>query len=64
MNDGVEPAEYFLNFSNPPDAILAAIDVMAVGCLSRLVEKGILIPDDMAIFGFDNISIAKDSNRA
>ena len=34
---------------------------MAVGCLSGLVEKGILIPDDMAIFGFDNISIARDS---
>ncbi|MBL4887136.1 MAG: substrate-binding domain-containing protein, partial [Flavobacteriaceae bacterium] len=40
---------------------LAATDVMAVGCLNRLKEKGISIPKDMAIFGFDNIEVAKKS---
>jgi LacI family transcriptional regulator len=42
-----------------PDAIFAANDMMAVGCLSALREAGLRVPEDMALAGFDDIPIAR-----
>ena len=41
------------------DAIFAGNDVMAVGCQAALVEAGLVIPDDIAVAGFDDIPIAR-----
>jgi LacI family transcriptional regulator len=38
-----------------PDAIFSANDAMAIGCLRFLKEKGIKVPDEIAIIGFDDI---------
>ncbi len=37
------------------DAIFAASDLMAIGAMKALIEKGLKIPNDIAIGGFDNI---------
>lgn len=42
-----------------PDAIFAANDMMALGCLFALNEQGIKVPDDVALAGFDDIPIAR-----
>lgn len=42
-----------------PDAVFAANDMMAVGCLEALAEAGIAVPGDMAVAGFDDIPIAR-----
>jgi len=42
-----------------PDAIFAANDMMAVGCLFALTEAGLRVPDDVALAGFDDIPIAR-----
>lgn len=42
-----------------PDAIFAANDMMAVGCLLALREAGIRVPEDMALTGFDDIPLAR-----
>ncbi len=47
-----------LNF----DALLAANDMMAFGAMSALTEAGISIPDDVKIFGYDNIFQARMSD--
>jgi LacI family transcriptional regulator len=43
------------------DAILAANDVMAIGALAALRERGIRVPDDVAVAGFDDIAAARDA---
>lgn len=42
-----------------PQAIFAANDMMAIGCLFALGEQGINVPDDIALTGFDDIPIAR-----
>ncbi|MGH8133681.1 MAG: substrate-binding domain-containing protein, partial [Steroidobacteraceae bacterium] len=42
-----------------PEAIFAANDMMAVGCLVALREAGIRVPQDMALTGFDDIPLAR-----
>jgi LacI family transcriptional regulator len=42
-----------------PDAVFAANDMMAVGCLAALAEAGLRVPDDVAVAGFDDIPIAR-----
>ena len=41
-----------------PDGILAINDMMAMGVIGRLKSKGIRIPEDVSVAGFDDISIA------
>jgi LacI family transcriptional regulator len=42
-----------------PDAVFAANDMMAIGCLFALREAGLRVPADMALAGFDDIPIAR-----
>lgn len=42
-----------------PDAVFAANDMMAIGCLAALAEAGLAVPEDIAIAGFDDIPIAR-----
>jgi LacI family transcriptional regulator len=42
-----------------PDAIFAANDIMALGCLFALTEHGLRVPDDIALAGFDDVPIAR-----
>lgn len=41
-----------------PDAVFAANDVMAIGCLSAFDALGLAVPGDIAIAGFDDIPLA------
>lgn len=42
-----------------PDAVFAANDMMAIGCLFALNEAGKRVPQDMALAGFDDIPMAR-----
>jgi len=42
-----------------PDAVFAANDMMAIGCLYAFTEAGLRVPQDIAIGGFDDIPIAR-----
>lgn len=41
-----------------PDAVFAANDLMAIGALSALEEQGLRVPEDVAVFGVDDIEMA------
>jgi DNA-binding LacI/PurR family transcriptional regulator/signal transduction histidine kinase len=48
----------FLNKGERFDAIVTASDNMAIGAIWALEEKGIIIPDETAVTGFDDIKSA------
>lgn len=60
-SDGRAAAEWLLLRGEPlPDAIFCANDVMALSALLALEGKGVRVPQDMIITGFDNISAARN----
>ncbi len=56
---GIRAAESILGGDFRPTAIFAANDLMAIGVMQSLRERGIRIPEDIAVVGFDDISAAK-----
>ena len=42
-----------------PDAVFAANDMSAIGCLVAFGEAGLRVPEDVALAGFDDIPIAR-----
>jgi len=50
--------EELLSLPEPPTAVFAASDVVALGAISAIHAAGLKIPDDLAIVGFDDIFLA------
>ncbi|MBU8974742.1 LacI family transcriptional regulator [Lysobacter sp. MMG2] len=42
-----------------PDAVFAANDMMALGCLFAFAQAGVNVPGDIAVAGFDDIPLAR-----
>lgn len=59
---GYRAGRELLAQKKPPDAVFAANDMMAVGCLYAFREAGIDVPGDIALAGFDDILIARYVN--
>jgi LacI family transcriptional regulator len=43
--------------SHPPTVIFVASDRVAIGAMRALRDRGVLVPEEMGVFGFDNIAI-------
>ncbi len=52
---GYAAANYLLNLSDPPTAILAANDLSAFGVMDGVLNHGLRIPEDISIIGFDDV---------
>jgi LacI family transcriptional regulator len=48
-----------LDSAQLPDAVFAANDMMALGCLFAFNQAGLRVPDDVALAGFDDIPLAR-----
>jgi LacI family transcriptional regulator len=55
---GEEATRALLALPEPPTAIFAAADLMAVGAMKVAREAGLNVPDDLAVVGFDDIQLA------
>ncbi len=56
---GYEASRKILELKPRPSAIFAANDSMAIGLLCAFQERGVQVPEDFAIAGFDDIPIAR-----
>ncbi|MDD3942110.1 MAG: LacI family DNA-binding transcriptional regulator [Sphaerochaetaceae bacterium] len=45
-----------------PTAFFATNDIMALGCMKAFHEKGLSIPDDLSLVGFDNLPMSEMSS--
>jgi len=56
QSDGAAATTQLLNSPVPIDAIFCFNDTLAFGALHVLASRGIRVPEDIAVVGFDNVS--------
>ncbi len=54
---GFQATRRLLSLQQPPTAIFATDDTMAIGALSAAVDLGCAVPGDVSIVGFDDVKI-------
>ncbi|HEY4431028.1 MAG TPA: LacI family DNA-binding transcriptional regulator [Paenibacillus sp.] len=59
IQDGEQLVRTFMGQPEPPDAILCANDLVAVGVLSEARRQKLDVPRDLAIVGFDNSKLSQ-----
>jgi DNA-binding LacI/PurR family transcriptional regulator len=52
-------AEELLGLPDPPSAIFAASDLQAIGVLKAAERRGVRVPEDLAVVGFDDVDLAE-----
>ena len=52
-----------LDLDPRPDAVFCANDLMAIGAVDAIRERGLGVPSDVAVAGFDDIDAARWSGR-
>jgi LacI family transcriptional regulator len=55
---GAHGVEKLIRQRKRPDAVLCANDMMAIGALDAARERGLAVPDELAVMGFDDIEAA------
>ncbi|MBE3572630.1 MAG: LacI family DNA-binding transcriptional regulator [Moorella humiferrea] len=58
IENGYQKARELLQLEDPPTAIFAANDLIAIGALEAAREMGIEVPGELSILGYDNTSLA------
>jgi len=56
---GIEAAEQLLSLPEPPTAIFGFNDNVAIGALHAAHRRGLSVPDDLAVIGFDDTTLAE-----
>ena len=59
LEGGAKIASRIGELAQPPSAILALSDLMAIGVLQELRRKGLRVPDDISVMGIDDITVAQ-----
>lgn len=58
FKSGYEGARQLIMLEEVPTAIFVASDEMAIGAMRAILEKGLRIPEDVAVIGFDNVDMS------
>lgn len=62
LDAGRAPAAALMAMTEPPTAIFAATDRLALAAISAVAEAGARVPDDISVAGFDDIPYATISS--
>lgn len=57
--DGSQAAGGLLTLPEPPTAVFAVADTLAIGAIKAFRRAGRRVPEDIAVVGFDNIPLAQ-----
>jgi LacI family transcriptional regulator len=59
IEDGYRAARELLEQAEPPTALVGFNDKIAVGALQAAAERGLRVPEDLSVTGFDDIELAR-----
>lgn len=59
VDSGYQAAQDLLALAQPPTAIFAANDLMAMGVIYAIKDAGLRVPDDVALIGYDDRDFAE-----
>lgn len=59
---GVLAADHFLGLPDRPTALVCFNDMLAIGVLKNLQSRGVQVPEEISITGFDNIVFSNYTN--
>ena len=55
LENGYEAIQYLLDLDDPPTAVFTYNDIMAIGAIRALKERGFDVPRDFSVVGYDDI---------
>lgn len=58
LDSGYRAMEHLLGQPEPPTAVVAASDLMAIGAVGAILDRGLQVPGQISVVGFDNIWMA------
>jgi LacI family transcriptional regulator len=61
MESGEMAAATLAELSEPPTAVIVVTDLAALGLISGFKKRGLEVPRDLSVIGFDNLSICNHS---
>jgi len=62
LQNTVSAVQHFLDSADYPTALVCFNDMMAIGVLKNLQQRGVRVPEEFSITGFDNIVFSNYTN--
>jgi LacI family transcriptional regulator len=59
LQTGYEAGQSLLSLDEPPSAVFAANDLLAIGVMAAARELRICVPRDLSVVGFDDIAMSR-----
>ena len=60
--DGAAAMARLLDLAEPPDAVFCYSDLVALGAMRTLASRGLRVPEDIAVVGYDDIEDGRYAN--
>jgi LacI family transcriptional regulator len=58
FQSGHSQAQVLLDMPDRPTAIFACNDTLAIGVIAAVLERGLAVPNDVSVVGYDNITLS------